>query len=75
MKSAGTLRERNRKHGVLLSGVFCMLDGGRMLCANYEDADMQSSYWEGFTQAVEVTNLFVWNFYGEVIFAALKFPC
>ncbi|CDF33017.1 unnamed protein product [Chondrus crispus] len=35
---------------------------------------MQNAYFKGFTQGVEVTNLFVWNFYGELIHAAINFP-
>ena len=35
---------------------------------------MQNEYFEGCTQHVEVTNLFVWNFKGEIIHAAMNFP-
>lgn len=33
---------------------------------------MQNAYYEGYTGNVEVTNLFVFNFLGEVIHAAVK---
>eukprot|EP00171_Calliarthron_tuberculosum_P023637 IDg23637t1 len=74
MRSSSALLEHNRQYGHLLRGVFAVLDGGRMPCASYVDADLQNAYWEGFTQAVEVTNLFVWNFHGEIVYAALNFP-
>ena len=45
-----------------------------MPCAEYLDGDLQNAYFEGYTQKVEVTNLFVWNFYGELIHAAINFP-
>ncbi len=45
-----------------------------MLCADYTDVDTQNAYYEGYTQNVEVTNLFVWNLFGEIIHAGLNFP-
>ncbi len=45
-----------------------------MPCVCYGDDDIQNAFWEGFTQQHEVTNLLVWNFFGEIIFAALNFP-
>jgi len=45
-----------------------------MPCADYIDTDLQNAFFEGFTQGVEVTNLFVWNFYGELIHAAINYP-
>lgn len=38
------------------------------------DPSLQDTYWEGFTQENEVTNLFVWNFRRELIHAAVNFP-
>lgn len=35
---------------------------------------MQNAYFEGYTQNVEVTNLFVRNVFGEIIHAAINFP-
>ena len=74
MRNSASLLTRNRPYGRLLSGVFAVMDGGRMPCASYSDPDVQNAFWEGYTQAHEVTNLFVWNFYGELIFAAVNFP-
>lgn len=45
-----------------------------MPCAYYTNPDLQNVYWEGFTQENEVTNLFVWNLFGECIHAAVNFP-
>lgn len=45
-----------------------------MPCATYTDNSLQNAYWERFTQAKEVTNLFIWNFHGELIHAAIEFP-
>ena len=45
-----------------------------MKSAEYLDADLQNPYFEGYTQTVEVTKLFVRNFYGELIHGAMNFP-
>ena len=74
MLASSLLLKNNRTNGPLLKGVFAVTDGGRMPCADYTDVDTQNAYFEGFTQGVEVTNLFVWNFYGELIHAAVNFP-
>ena len=73
MKSSCQLLESNRQNGFLLKGVFAVVDGARMPWATYADPKLQNAYWEGFTQGHEVTNLLVWNFYGEIIFAAVNF--
>lgn len=74
MRSAASLLERNRENGHLLRGVFGMFDGGRMPCAAYVEVNTQDGFFEGFTQGVELTNILVWNFHGEIIFGALNFP-
>ena len=74
MRLSASLLQQNRTHGSLLRGVFGVCDGGRMPCVTYSDPPLQNAYWEGFTQAHEVTNLFVWNFHGELIHAAINFP-
>lgn len=51
-----------------------VLDGGRFPCSDYINCDIQNSYYEGYTTSVEVTNLFVYNFKGDLIHAALNFP-
>lgn len=74
MKESTELLQQNREFGHLLKGVFAVVDGGRMPCADYEDPDMQNAYYEGYTCSVEVTNLFVYNFKGELIHAAVNYP-
>ena len=72
-KIFSSLTQTNGRHGELLKGVFTITDGGRMPCANYADPAVQNAYFEGFTQAVEVTDLLVWDFKGEIIFLAANF--
>lgn len=74
MHASAELLRRNRGNGFLLNGVFAVVDGGRMPCADYINRDLQNAYYEGYTQKVEVTNLFVWNFFGEIIHAAVNYP-
>lgn len=74
MKASASLLENNRINGGLLQGIFAVTDGGRMPCADYTDTNLQNAYFEGFTQGVEVTNLFVFNFFGELIHAAINYP-
>ena len=74
MEQSNLLLKRNRPSGERLNGVFAVTDGGRMPCADYTNSYIQNAYFEGFTQAVEVTNLFVWDFNGELIHAAVNFP-
>ena len=74
MRASAALLEQNRIHGRLLQGVFGITDGGRMPCADYTDLDLQNAHFEGFTQNVEVTNLFLWSFFGEIIQAAVNYP-
>ena len=74
MLASSLLLQHNREYGPLLKGVFAVTDGGRMPCADYTEPNLQNAYYEGFTQSVEVTNLFVWNFYGEIIHAGVNFP-
>lgn len=50
-----------------------MTASGRMPCAEYVDADLQNAYFEGYTPEVEVTNLFVFNFFGKIVHAAVNF--
>lgn len=45
-----------------------------MLCADYIDEDTQNAFYEGFTQNVEVTNLFVFNIFGELIHDGVNYP-
>lgn len=59
MAASSGLPELNREHAHLLWMVFAVMDGGRMKCATYTEPDKQNAYWEGFTQADEVSNLFL----------------
>ena len=74
MEASSSLLQSNRVYGPFLKGVFAVTDGGRMPCADYTDKNLQNAYYEGYTQNVEVTNLFVWNFFGEIIHAAVNYP-
>lgn len=74
MEASSMLLQTNRTFGPLMKGEFAVTDGGRMPCADYTDPNMQNAYFEGFTQGVEATNLFVWNVFGELIHAAVNFP-
>ena len=73
IQSSACLLQRNRQFGPLLEGVFATMDGARMTWSSYTDPDLQNAYWECFTQAHEVTNLHVWNFFGDVVHAATTF--
>ena len=46
----------------------------RMPCAHYVDLDLQKAFFEGLIQTEEITNFLVFNFFGELIYAALNFP-
>lgn len=74
MCESSLLLERNRENGHIFLGVFGIMDGGRMPCAAYTNPDLQNAFWERCTQVHEVTNLFVWNLFGEIIHTALNMP-
>lgn len=54
--SSGT---ENRKFVSLLRGVFTVVDGRRLLCAEYQNDDMKIACYEGYIQSEEVSNLLV----------------
>ena len=58
IEDSAALLEQNRQHGDLLCGTLVVTDSARMPCATCDDPDMQNAYWDGYTQADEVTNLF-----------------
>lgn len=60
--------------GALLKGIFGVTDSGSFKFSDYTDVENQNAYFEGYNQQVEETNLFVFNFKGEVIFAAINYP-
>ena len=74
MQSSSALLQTNPRLGPLLEGVFAVVDGARLPCADYTNADLQNAFYEGYTQSVEVTNSFVWNFFGEIIQAGINYP-
>lgn len=55
----------------VLRSIFVITDSGRLPCSDYSYLDMQTSYYEGYTGELEVTNLFVINFFGGIIHAAV----
>lgn len=74
MQESAQLLQDNRPNGALLRGVFGVIDGGRFPCADYVDNDVQNAFYEGYTCTVNVTNLLVYNFKGEIIHAAVNYP-
>lgn len=44
-----------------------------MRCAHYLYKDLHNAYYEGYTGNVDVTNLFVWNFFGELKHASINY--
>ena len=73
MAESANLLTKNRRNGPALKGVFGVLDGVRMPCSVYIDEDIQKAFFEGYTQSVEVTNPFVWDFKGQIIHAGINF--
>lgn len=69
-----TLLTRNRENGHLLNGVFGVVDGGRLLCADYEDIDIKNDFYEDYTSRVEITNVLVYNSKSDLIHAAVNYP-
>lgn len=74
MEESSNLLQKNRKYGPLLRGFFGLTDGWRMRCIKYTYKVLQNAYWEGYTQSDEITNLFVWDFKGQLIHAGINFP-
>lgn len=74
MDESHRLLKFNRSNGPLLPNVFAVIDGARMPCADYTDSDLQNAFYEGYTGNTEITNIFVFNFKGELIHAAVNFP-
>lgn len=72
MKESASLIENIRVNGALMQGIFSVTDGGRMPLADYADTNMKNAYLEGFTQRVEVKNLFVYNFFARSLFTPRK---
>lgn len=65
---------RNGPSGNLLNGIFGIMEVERMPCVSFGNVYTENAYWERYTQAHEVTNLFVWDFKGELIHTAINCP-
>eukprot|EP00171_Calliarthron_tuberculosum_P011666 IDg11666t1 len=57
-----------------MTGIFAVMDDGRMLCAVYMNSGLQNALWEGLAQSKEIANLFLWSFSGKIIHAAINNP-
>lgn len=57
-----------------LSGVFAVVNVGRLPCAEYINLDTQNAYYDGYTANMEMYNLLVCNFFAEVIHGAINYP-
>ena len=65
MRELRALLQTNLVNGTLLPGLFGIMDAWRMTYAEKVDAEMQNAYFDGYNYKLEITNIFVWNFYGE----------
>lgn len=74
MVQSEQLMQNTRNNGAIFRGVFGVVDGGRLPCADYVDSDLQNAYYVGYTTCVDVPNLLVFNCAKEVIHAAMDFP-
>lgn len=54
-------------------GISEVVDGRRLPCATYKNLDMKNEYYKWYTGNVKETNLFVFNFFGVIIHAAINF--
>lgn len=61
-----------RSNWNLMLGMFTFMDGGSVLCADYEESDVQNAYYKVYTGNVEITNLLVLNLFGELIHATVN---
>lgn len=68
------LLKAKRRYGIVLDRIFAVTDGARMSCVSFEEPQLQNAYYQGYNQKVEVTNLLVWAFTGEIIHAAVNYP-
>lgn len=50
------------------------MDGRQIFCASFFDVNVHNSYYQGYTQGVQVTDLLVYNFKGEIIHAEINYP-
>lgn len=74
MKASNNNFVQKIPNGNLMKSSFAVADGRRLPLPDYTDAYMQNAFHEGYTGNVEVPNLLVFNFFGDVIHAVLNFP-
>lgn len=73
-KEITQLLQLNFPNGHLLRKIFAVVDGWRFPCSQIRRSICsKNEYYEGYTANVDVSNLFFFNFYGELIHAAVKF--
>lgn len=73
-KTSAALPENNKNFGPLLKDLYRITDRGRFKIQKYASYNIQNGYYEGCTEQEEVTDLLVFNLFGEVIPAAINFP-
>lgn len=59
MKASAALLEHNRINAAIFKAAFAGTDGERMPCADFTDLDPQNAHFEGNTQKIEFSDLFV----------------
>lgn len=59
METSFDKRFYSRSNGRLLRGIFVVANGIKIPCADYTDANLQNSYYEGYTCNTEVEHLFI----------------
>lgn len=57
-----------------MRGLFAVVDEGRKPSGHYIDPDFLNAYYEDYVGSAEVSNLFVSNFFGELIHTAINSP-
>lgn len=73
MKKFAILFGKSWLRDQIFQNIFASVDTSRLPCANYVDLDKRNWFYEGYTQCVEVTNLLICNFKGEIIHAAMNY--
>lgn len=74
MHTSSELLRLNKEDGSLVPNVFGVIDGDCIPCADYGYTDLENAYIEGYNGHVEVTNIFVFNFFREIIHAGVNYP-
>lgn len=64
----------NRSNNRIVRGILSVVKGGCILCADYYYVYLQNAYCKGYIANVEVTNILVINFFGEIIHTGVNFP-